>query len=555
MKKALILVLVLLMATSSVAFASDNASIANNDPDSILAANELVELSLLMRGSAEKVKSENFWFWDFCEKEMNVKFDVEAVDSSVFLEKLNIIMSTDSMPDMVMASATTWQDQIMEWGQLDELLLPIDEYAEYCPKYMAEIGKQPDLVNMVTCPNGHQYGFSNIRVVNEGQSMGIPTYVNTEWLDRLGMEMPTTLDEFYNMLIAFRDNDANGDGDPTNEIPWEASFSSGYPERMVIMWAYGYNGYRWDEVDSTTMEGYFAPYCPHYKDAIEFLKKCWDEGLIQDTAFSGDNNSNTAYGQTNTDYTYYGFSIDMGRTGLTGNKDLWSSYSAQMPLVVDDTITRTTWKGMPIDLFTWIISASTEYPEVCVKFCDAWYDPYMAILYGNGPEYGTEYDYYGTGWVYDPETQSISYPGKTDESVSNDEYNHAHNTIMDGANFGLEGSTAATYYYEDYAWNKGWDEEETRWQQTLAENNTPYEMYEYFDNIYKTPEDQEFFNTYKTPLQNYMVAQESLFISGERDWSEFDDYMAELDAMGGQEFNQFLKTKMAEYFASVKTDE
>ena len=330
MKKLLALALVLLMALSCTAFASENAGLANTDPNSILAANELVELSLLMRGDSAKIAKDDFWFFQFCEKFMNVKFNAEAVDSSVFYEKLNIIMSTDSMPDMVMASATIWQNDMMTWGQLDGMFLPIDQYAEYCPKYMAEIQKQPRLVNVVTTPNGHMYGFSNIRVVNEGQSMGIFTVTNTEWLERLGMDMPTTLDEFYDMLIAFRDEDANGDGDPNNEIPWQASYNSGYPERIFVNWAFGYNGYRWDEVDSTTHEGYFSPYTPRYREVIEFMAKCYQEGLIQTTKaegvegstfMSGDNGSNTAFGQTNTDYTYYGFSVDVGREQLTGNKD------------------------------------------------------------------------------------------------------------------------------------------------------------------------------------------------------------------------------------------
>ncbi len=318
----------------------------------------------------------------------------------------------------------------------------------------------------------------------------------------------------HNMLVAFRDQDANGDGDPTNEIPWQASYNSGYPERIFVNWAFGYNGYRWDEVDSTTHIGYFSPYTPRYKEVIEFMKKCWDEGLLQDTFFSGDNDSNSAFGMTNTDYTYYGFSVDLGRQQMTGNKDLWGSYEAQIPVVVDDTVTRTTWKGLPLDLFTWTINANTEHPVECVKFCDTWYDPYMAILYQQGPEFGTEWDLYGTGWVYDHETQQFSYPNNTENDAN---YRGDRNSIMDGANFGLEGSTAMTYFFDDFKWNN-WEEgsEEYKWQMSLAKNNFPYEEFEYFDNIYMSEEDTEFFNTYKTPLQNYMMAQEALFISGER---------------------------------------
>ena len=43
-----------------------------------------------------------------------------------------------------------------------------------------------------------------------------------KWLERLGLETPKTSEEFLNMLRAFRDNDPNNNGDPTDEIPFSA---------------------------------------------------------------------------------------------------------------------------------------------------------------------------------------------------------------------------------------------------------------------------------------------------------------------------------------------
>ena len=405
------------------------------------------------------------WFIEFCERELNVKFNVVYVDSSVFTEKLNIVMATDSMPDMIMASATVWENNVVDWGCDDGMFLAIDEYAEYCPNYFAEISRQPELIAATTAPDGHTYGFSNIRQPHEGQSMGIPTIINRQWLENLGLEMPNTLDEFYNVLCAFRDQDANGNGDPTDEIPWAGTNSSGYPELMVIKWAFGINGYRTDAVDSTTLEGYWAPYHPRYKEALAFMKKLYDEGLLYHGYFSDSGSDLESVMQASSEYAVVGFSIDANRESATGSRSLWSQYDACNPFVADDTITRNTWKGAPIDLFTWTISSETEYPELCVRFCDLWYDPYMAICYTYGPEYGGVYDYWGTGWVYDAETQSIYYPNGS---------NHLeYNSIMDGAGFGLEASTAMSRYFEDWTYGKEWDEEEARYQATIAQNNTP----------------------------------------------------------------------------------
>ena len=104
MKKLLALLVALMLAMSCVAFASSEGYDTTKD---LRVSEDLVELSLLMRGDDAKVHSDQFWFFDFCEKFMNVKFDVEAIDSSVFGEKLNILMSTDSMPDRTDAARGT----------------------------------------------------------------------------------------------------------------------------------------------------------------------------------------------------------------------------------------------------------------------------------------------------------------------------------------------------------------------------------------------------------------------------------------------------------------
>jgi len=545
MKKTLVLVLVALLALGTLVTGSaGNTAILDTDPNTLALANELVELDIIVRGNIPDNEYGTKWFFDFCEKELNIKFNAEFIDSSVMTEKLNILMGTDSMPDMIMASATIWEGEVMDWGYQDGLFLAINEYEEYCPKYWAEIRKQPALVAATTTPDGNCYGFSNIRVVNEGQSMGIPTYINRQWLENLGLEMPNTLEDFYNVLCAFRDQDANGNGDPTDEIPWAGVNSGGYPEFMVVKWAYGINGYRTDAVDTWTLEGYWAPYHPRYKEALEFMKKLYDEGLLYDGYFSATHDQLRSDMQASTEYAVVGFSIDDGRGSCTGDRSLWPQYDACNPFVVDDTIVRSTWMGAPIDLFTWTISSKTEYPELCCAFCDFWYEPYWAFCYQNGPEYGTEYDYYGTGWVYDIETQRTSFPIAAEgaEKAGTD-VRAIYNSIMDGANFGLECSTAEKYYFEGWTYGKGWDEEEARYQATVAANNYPYEMPQYIGG-YWTEDQQEIYDTYASACSTFTRAQEAMLISGERAWDEYDAYIEELTAMGGDKMNELYKEYM-----------
>ena len=60
--------------------------------------------------------------------------------------------------------------------------------------------------------------------------------IRKDWLDRLGLEAPTTIDEWVTVLEAFRDEDANGDGNPNNEIPFTVGGHAWY----TTYWANGW---------------------------------------------------------------------------------------------------------------------------------------------------------------------------------------------------------------------------------------------------------------------------------------------------------------------------
>ena len=60
------------------------------------------------------------------------------------------------------------------------------------------------------------------------------TYIDRTWLKNVDMEMPTTLDEFYNVLVAFKEKDANGNGDPNDEIPWTFDKGTNVMDGLVM---------------------------------------------------------------------------------------------------------------------------------------------------------------------------------------------------------------------------------------------------------------------------------------------------------------------------------
>lgn len=104
-------------------------------------------------------------------------------------------------------------------------------------------------------------------------------FIRQDWLDRVGLDMPETEEEFFNVMRAFRDQDANGNGDPSDELPttgrgpgrwWDHLFTpygvamfEGFPT-----WDY-YNG----KIEYSAVQ-------PEMKRALAALHKAYEEGLI-----------------------------------------------------------------------------------------------------------------------------------------------------------------------------------------------------------------------------------------------------------------------------------
>lgn len=101
-------------------------------------------------------------------------------------------------------------------------------------------------------------------------------WYNQQWLERLDLAVPTTLDELYNVLVAFRDEDADGDGETDDEIPFSGSWDNGYNERAPIMTAMGFNSsgnyLGINFLAEQPSIGYF-PYTEQYYDYLVYMKK------------------------------------------------------------------------------------------------------------------------------------------------------------------------------------------------------------------------------------------------------------------------------------------
>lgn len=157
------------------------------------------------------------------EEATGVHIEWIPIASSDASDKVNIMLASD-LPDAFLgglvgeSSIATNMDSFLDLAK-DDLL------KTYAPHVVADYETISGGLDLVTWPDGSIRSLmTGTQTRFESDGAGI-LFMNKDWLEKTGMDIPTTTDEFYDVLCAFRDGDMNGNGDPTDEIPYEPSQS------------------------------------------------------------------------------------------------------------------------------------------------------------------------------------------------------------------------------------------------------------------------------------------------------------------------------------------
>ena len=235
---------------------------------------------------------------DFNDKEI-IKLVEEAtgihvnwtiLDTTTAAEKIAVMLMSDEKPDAylgVVTETTLTNNQELFYDLSEEGLLE-----KWAPNIVADYDSVEGAWDTITWADGSIRGLLTGNVTSGVMDWtASPLAINQEWLDKLGKPVPTTADELYEVLVAFRDNDMDGDGDKTNEIPM--SFCNGISEGDLMMHAnaFGIGGnYTWQpqhaykniengKVVSTIDTDNFRAF-------LEFYHKLAEEGLLDLEGFS-----------------------------------------------------------------------------------------------------------------------------------------------------------------------------------------------------------------------------------------------------------------------------
>ena len=89
--------------------------------------------------------------------------------------------------------------------------------------------EEPDTKTLATTMEGKIFGLPKFQ--GKWPSTNTVMFINKNWLEAVGKEVPTTFTELKDVLMAFKEQDASGNGDPDDEIPMD--FKRGRKQRLV----------------------------------------------------------------------------------------------------------------------------------------------------------------------------------------------------------------------------------------------------------------------------------------------------------------------------------
>lgn len=309
-------------------------------------------------------------------RQTNIKLTGTASASNTEAEQeFNVMLTSSPLPDIVVNSKNNLNKNGTEGA-----FIPLEDLVkEYAPNIQKVFDEHPEYVAGSVASDGHLYYIPSLF---EGKpSMGF--YIRQDWLDKLGLETPKTLEEYYNTLKAFREQDPNGNG-IKDEIPY--FYRDKGIDGLLQLWDARIDWYVKDD-GKTVSNGYVEE---EYKTAMKELAKWYKEGLIDQEIYSRGSQSreqllgNNIGGATHDWFSSTG-SFNRYASSIPGFKWVAMAPPADVNGVVKENIQRSINRGNG-----WAISKDNQYPVETIKYFDWWFSETGRRAYSYGIE-GVDY--------------------------------------------------------------------------------------------------------------------------------------------------------------------
>ena len=456
---------------------------------------------------------------------IDIQFQYFTGSSVDAMTQLSLMAAAkETMPDILWGLNSISTQTLFEFGQ-DGYILDLKPYFEQYGHYFWQSyeklteQEQKDVFTLGTDPvSGGIYGFPLFTQPMNDQ-WNCMYSINQEWLKKLNLEIPDTVDELYNVLKAFKEQDPNGNG-IADEVPMVGrSTDDGNDPGCFITNAFVYyNPHYLLNVDNGQL---WAPFTTEeYRQAMIYIRKLVDEGLLSDLSFSLTSDTEVMALATP--------STGVAKTGIFSGhpilvceieNDVIREYTGMKALQgVTDKGGYAVYTD-PRPLYPTFITKDCKNPELAFKLLDLMCKDEVVTTMRWGVE--------GIDWVRSTGTSAMgteSYIQVTNQSVWATGNQNWHGNGIGIFTF----ENYAPIYLEDDSWGSARD----ALMKSIKDGaDSGKEKTERMTKMAYTSDEAEIINELEGPIRGYVERARALFATGEMDPSDDADWQEYLNTL------------------------
>jgi putative aldouronate transport system substrate-binding protein len=447
---------------------------------------------------------------------LDIRWNIPAWEQ--YTEIKNLMFASGDYPDVIAGWGISKGEVIANGAQ--GIYIPLEDLIdEYTVNIKAMLEERPDVRRAITAPDGHIYSLPIVGVMPNTKEV---LHINKTWLDELNLDIPKTLDEFYEVLKAFKERDPNA-------IPFSFIFNG--PNNTHPSGFFGQFG-RIDHEEHLVIESkkiVYTAVMPEWKEAVQYLHKLFREKLIDPEVFTHDIQQYQAKGSGE---LVYGVTTSWDGYLPVGEENM--QHYVLLPPMQGPNGQKTVWRAGDPEIFPtmFVITSKAEHPAAILRWLDEFF------LQGSA-ETGPSEFYFGKEGVHWERTpDGLIKMLDSGQDVSR-EFGSITFPLYESREFAaqkyMEPGTPTYYKFHEI-------------QETYAPY--VYEEQRPFDYLWLSPEQQESIALIKADILKYTDDNMSRWITEGGIENEWDAFVDRLYGMGLQQLLDVYQEALDAYFAN-----
>ncbi|AQS53990.1 Lipoprotein LipO [Jeotgalibaca dankookensis] len=520
--------------TSSVATSGGNTAAGNAEvnKEGFPIVDEPIEMTMIAPGTGMAEWEDMPTLTEYAKK-TNINFEYTTPPLSDFSTRFNLTFASGELPDVIYAPGSDVLTPALEVDYGSQgLLVPLNDLIEeYGPNISKVLEEKPEIRQSITSTDGNIYTLPRINGGATSTWIRGPVWINGEWMEALGIEdVPKTTDELYDMLVRFKNEDPNGNGQ-ADEIPLtDVKMDS---TRPWLLSAFGIKEWGIEEHDG---EVRYAPMTENYRGYLEFMHKLYEEGLLDKEVFSQADEQKKAKGE-NDKLGMFPDWFSFFTTGQTEEEAIINPMMGPMTSEYSEEAIFPMSTGIQRGAFA--ITKENPNPAAAMRWVDYFYSKEGHDYLNRGPA--------GYLWEWVDEEGGERQFREDLEATNREEYRGQITP-----DYGIV-TPVNTDHELDPIGDEGISDFEIFLQEESDAKVNKYGEVAY-PLVYLTPEEQEVVSGVEVDLQTYVRNSEAQFITGQLELNDenWEEYVSTIEKIGVEDYVEVYQSAYDRWLESAE---